>query len=178
MKKTIYLTVALLLSVTILVACSTNAPASSENELGGLEDNTVFDNPSDGGDAQQSTSSTAPSSSTQDVTQPSADSATQPSDSSGEVTTQPSTGEVTTQPSDSSGEETTQPSSGENSTMDYKTFQAMTGAEQRAFQDTFESLDAFFEWYNAAKETYEKENPPIDVGDGVIDMEDLVGGNG
>lgn len=167
MKKTIYLTVALLLSVTILVACSTNAPASSENELGGLEDNTVFDNPSDGGDAQQSTSSTAPSSSTQDVTQPSADSATQPSDSSGEVTTQPSTGEVTTQPS-----------SGENSTMDYKTFQAMTGAEQRAFQDTFESLDAFFEWYNAAKETYEKENPPIDVGDGVIDMEDLVGGNG
>lgn len=158
MKKTIYLTVALLLSVTILVACSTNAPASSENELGGLEDNTVFDNPSDGGDAQQSTSSTAPSSSTQDVTQPSADSATQPSDSSGEVTTQPSTDE--------------------NTPMDYKTFQAMTGAEQRAFQDSFESLDAFFEWYNAAKETYEKENPPIDVGDGVIDMEDLVGGNG
>ena len=55
--------------------------------------------------------------------------------------------------------------------MDYATFKAMSAAEQRAFQESFSSLDAFFEWYNAAKEAYDKENPPIEVGgDGVVTL--------
>ena len=60
--------------------------------------------------------------------------------------------------------------------MTYEQFQAMTGAEQRAHQDSFANLDDFFEWYNAAKETYEKENPSIEIGgNGEVD---LGGGNG
>lgn len=59
--------------------------------------------------------------------------------------------------------------------IDYETFMAMDPALQRAYMESFESMDAFFAWYNAAKEAYELEHPSIDVGDGVIDLEDLVG---
>jgi hypothetical protein len=60
--------------------------------------------------------------------------------------------------------------------MTYERFQAMTPAEQRAFQDSFEDLDAFFDWLDAAKEAYEKENPPIEIpDDGVIDPDDFLG---
>ena len=59
--------------------------------------------------------------------------------------------------------------------LDYETFVALDPAVQRAYMESFESMDAFFEWYNAAKETYEQEHPALDVGDGVIDVEDLLG---
>lgn len=59
--------------------------------------------------------------------------------------------------------------------IDYETFTAMDPALQRQYMESFESMDAFFEWYNAAKEAYEQEHPAIDVGDGVIDVEDLLG---
>lgn len=53
--------------------------------------------------------------------------------------------------------------------MTYEAFIALTPAEQRLYQESFPDLDAFFEWYNSAKEKYEKENPPIDI-DGPIDL--------
>ena len=59
--------------------------------------------------------------------------------------------------------------------IDYETFTAMDPALQRAYMESFESMDAFFEWYNAAKEAYEQEHPSIDVGDGIVDLEELVG---
>lgn len=59
--------------------------------------------------------------------------------------------------------------------IDYETFMALEPAVQRAYMESFESIEAFFEWYNTAKETYEKEHPAIDVGDGVIDLGDLLG---
>ena len=59
--------------------------------------------------------------------------------------------------------------------IDYETFVAMDPALQRMYMESFESMDAFFEWYNAAKEAYEQAHPSIDVGDGVIDLEDLFG---
>lgn len=54
--------------------------------------------------------------------------------------------------------------------VDYREFMDMTPAEQQAFMESFESIEAFFEWYEAAKEKYEKENPPIDVGDGNVTL--------
>ena len=58
--------------------------------------------------------------------------------------------------------------------LDYETFKAMTGAEQMAYQNSFPSLDAFFDWYMAAKEAYEQANPPIEIGgSGVVDMSTL-----
>lgn len=59
--------------------------------------------------------------------------------------------------------------------IDYEEFTAMSPTQQRVYMESFESLDAFFEWYNGAKEVYEQAHPPIDVGDGVIDMEDIIG---
>ena len=60
--------------------------------------------------------------------------------------------------------------------MTYEQFHALSGAEQRAFQNSFADLDAFFTWYNTAKETYEKEHPSIEIGgNGIVDMDDLLG---
>lgn len=58
--------------------------------------------------------------------------------------------------------------------MGYEEFQNMSAAEQQAFMGTFENLDLFFAWYNQAKAEYEAANPPIDVGDGSVDIGDLI----
>ena len=58
----------------------------------------------------------------------------------------------------------------------YEIYQAMTGEEQMVFMDSFESMDAFFAWYNAAKEEYEAKQIEID-GTAPIDMSEIVGGN-
>lgn len=59
--------------------------------------------------------------------------------------------------------------------MDYEKFHNMSARKQQAFMESFDSLDQFFAWYNQAKAAYEAANPPIDVGDGNIDMGDLIG---
>ena len=63
-------------------------------------------------------------------------------------------------------------------TKQYEWYQAMTGEQQVAFAKTFDSLADFFDWYNAAKEAYEKENPGVEIGDGNIDLGEIAGGNG
>ncbi|MBE7056437.1 MAG: hypothetical protein E7388_03220 [Ruminococcaceae bacterium] len=60
--------------------------------------------------------------------------------------------------------------------LDYATYKAMKPSEQQAYMESFNDMDAFFEWYNAAKDKYEKENPSIEVDGGVIDLEDIVNG--
>lgn len=59
--------------------------------------------------------------------------------------------------------------------MDFETFQNLEPSQQRAYQESFESIDAFYEWYSAAQEAYEQAHPAIEVGDGVIDMNEIVG---
>lgn len=61
---------------------------------------------------------------------------------------------------------------------DYENFQNMDAADQQKFMESFKDMDAFFAWYNNAKAEHEAANPPIDVGDGTVDMGDLIGGNG
>lgn len=61
---------------------------------------------------------------------------------------------------------------------DYESFLAMSPEEQQKYVESFESIDQFFAWYNAAKEEYEAANPPIDVGDGNIDIGDIIEGKG
>lgn len=87
------------------------------------------------------------------------------------VVTEPQQTEPT-QPTEPAQTEPVQIPEGE---IDYETFTAMDPALQRAYMESFENLDAFFEWYNAAKAAYEQAHPSIDVGDGVIDLEDLFG---
>lgn len=63
-------------------------------------------------------------------------------------------------------------------TTEYEKYNAMSGEEQEAFIDSFESIQAFMDWYNAAKAEYDALHPGIDIGDGNIDAGDLIGGNG
>lgn len=192
MKKIVYLIVAVLLAAALLAACNQKdtptSPSVSDQAQSGVEDS-VFENiPEDETVVQQAPTAAAPEAPTQEAPQP----ATQPAD---EVVTQPTTEpsqeatevghpddeEAATKPTQEAPKPTqpTSPPKEEVKLLDYETFQAMSGAEQRAYQESFEDLDAFFEWYNAAKETYEKENPSIEIGAGdVIDMGDLTGNQG
>ena len=62
--------------------------------------------------------------------------------------------------------------------MDYETFQNLKPADQQAYMESFNDIEAFFDWYNAAKEAYDKAHPSIEVGgNGTIDMEQIMGGN-
>lgn len=56
----------------------------------------------------------------------------------------------------------------------YAAWLNMSGEQQQEFMNSFDSIEAFFAWLNAAKAEYEAQNPGIDVGDGNID----IGGNG
>lgn len=77
--------------------------------------------------------------------------------------------------------EPTKPTEGDPSddyVTEYERFLEMSPSEQEEYVDSFPSLDAFFDWYNAAKEAYEQANPPIDAGDGNIDIGDIIEGKG
>lgn len=63
------------------------------------------------------------------------------------------------------------PAPGELSYADYN---AMSAASQRAYMESFENVEDFFDWYYDAKDAYDAAQPDIDVGDGVIDLEDLM----
>ena len=56
----------------------------------------------------------------------------------------------------------------------YEDFLKMTSAEQQKYVNSFSNMEAFFDWYNAAKKNYEKENPPIEVGKDDIDIGDII----
>ena len=93
------------------------------------------------------------------VTDPTAsEAATEPTTESGE-TTEPTEDTKPTDPTDASegplipdAPVATQPANGPVTYLDYL---AMTGEQQMAFINTFSSYDAFFAWFNAAKEAYE-----------------------
>ena len=87
----------------------------------------------------------------------------------------PQTEPSSTEPTKPTEPAQTEPMEVPDGEIDYEAFIAMTPAQQRAYMESFESIDAFFAWYNAAKEAYEKDHPAIDVGDGVIDLEDITG---
>lgn len=62
------------------------------------------------------------------------------------------------------------------SRLTYEEYIAMTAEEQSAYRKTFESTKAFFDWYNAAKAEYDEKNAGLDIGDGSVDLGDIMGG--
>lgn len=72
----------------------------------------------------------------------------------------------------------TEPAGSDSKVTEYEWFNALPGEEQEAYMQSFESIAAFFEWYNAAKAEYDELHPSIDVGDAYIDLGELIGGNG
>lgn len=65
------------------------------------------------------------------------------------------------------------PSEDTEDELTYEEYMSLSAAEQKAYRDTFESIDAYFVWFNSAKAEYDAQNSGIDVGDGPIDL----GGN-
>lgn len=61
---------------------------------------------------------------------------------------------------------------------EFEWYNALSGEEQMAYMESFDSMAAFFDWYNAAKAEYEQLHPSIEIGNGEIDIGDLIGGNG
>ena len=56
---------------------------------------------------------------------------------------------------------------------EYEKFQSMSADEQLAYMNSFETIEKYFDWYNAAKAEYEAQIPIIDVGDGPVDMSEF-----
>ena len=91
-----------------------------------------------------------------------------------ETEEEPSDGEQeSTKPAD-----TSKPTEPAAKVTEYEWFNALSGEEQEAYMETFDSIAAFFDWYNAAKAEYEALYPSIDIGDANIDIGDIIGGNG
>lgn len=58
---------------------------------------------------------------------------------------------------------------------EYEKYNAMSGEEQMAFMQSFDTIEAFFAWLNNAKAEYEAANPAIEIGDGEIDIGAIIG---
>ena len=65
----------------------------------------------------------------------------------------------------------------EPASTSFEQYNAMSPEEQYAFFCTFSSMEDFVAWYNNAKAEYEAAHPGIDIGDGNIDIGDIIGGN-
>lgn len=57
---------------------------------------------------------------------------------------------------------------------EYEEFLKKSPKEQQKYMESFSDIDAFFAWYNAAKDAYEKANPSIEAGDGSINIGDII----
>ena len=121
---------------------------------------------SEGDDDQKTENATKP------TAPPSAGSSTKPT--APPVEDEPAAG-PSTKPSPD--EDETDDNTSDVQSSDYEDFQKMTPAEQQAYMSSFDSIEAFFAWYEAAKAEHEAANPPIDVGDGNIDLDEIIGGN-
>lgn len=55
-------------------------------------------------------------------------------------------------------------------TTSYEWYNSLSGAEQVNFFNTFESMEAFVNWYNSAKAEHDALHPDVEVGNGSIDL--------
>lgn len=57
---------------------------------------------------------------------------------------------------------------------EFERYNAMSGAQQQEYMESFASIEAFFAWYNNAKAEHEALNPPVIIDGSSVDAEDLV----
>ena len=75
---------------------------------------------------------------------------------------------IETQPSDS---HITQKSETGAELTEYEKYMEMSGADQKVYMESFDSIEAFFNWLQNAKAEHEAANPSIEIGvDGKIDI--------
>lgn len=149
-----------------VVTAEETTVATTEATIPGLEDS-IFDEETE--ETTEATEKTEETEETEETAPPEQDN-TKPTKPKPTETEPAETDPAETEPTEA---EPTVPSVEE---MDYETFQKLSPAEQQAFVESFDSIEEFFAWYNAAKEAYEKANAPIEVGGGAIDIGAIVEG--
>ena len=172
MKRSIIVVLSLVLMISLLAACGNKqtqtTKATKPMPTGGLEDSIFPENIINGEQEQTATQPGNQGTSLpgQKPTQPGNDQASTPTTpttpSTPATPTTPSNPATPTTPTNPTTPPTPSTPSGAVS-IDYETFKAMTGAEKKAYQESFETIDAFFEWYNAALDAYKKANPPTEI---------------
>lgn len=75
------------------------------------------------------------------------------------------------------GQSSSQKNEEDKEKTEYEKFQEMSASDQHAYMNSFESVDAFFEWYNAAQAEYEATKNEIVVGSGSINFEEIIENN-
>ena len=99
-----------------------------------------------------------------------------PFDSKTEVSeenTQEETAENTT-PDETAGGNTSDSGNVVRPLTEYEKYQNMSGAEQKAFMESFGSMEAFFAWLNNAREEYEASIKSIEAGNGTLNLEEIM----
>lgn len=156
------------------VTIETAIPETTEKEIPGVEDSFFDIEPEETTEATEATEETE----SQDQDSDSSVETTEASQPNDPDPTEPKPTEPkATEPSEPA--ETTQPTetvSSDSNLTEYEKFQNMSPSEQQAYVESFSSIEAFFTWYNAAKEEYEEANPPIEVGSGIIDIGAIIEG--
>lgn len=59
---------------------------------------------------------------------------------------------------------------------EFEKYQAMSPKEQEEYMKSFESIEAFFVWYEQVKAEHDAARPTINVGDGNINLDEVLGG--
>lgn len=166
--------------------------SEESSSVHGIEDS-IFDNLEEGqliGDFEGSdkpaqsgsngnTTAASSSSSSSEQSSGSSSSGSRPSNrpSSGSSSSAPSSGSSSSAPS--SGSSSSQPTTSDaelNGKMTYEEYMALDGKAQEEYMKSFPDVASFFDWYNAAKDKYEKENPSIEIGGDPIDMGAIING--
>ena len=60
--------------------------------------------------------------------------------------------------------------------LTYEEYHALSGDKQQQYYESFDSVEDFFAWYNAAKAKYEEDNGAIEIEDGEINLDEVIGG--
>ena len=110
----------------------------------------------EGNDDRTTTDATTPKPTTPKATEPKA---TEPS------ATKPTEPAPTTPQNKPTGEEGV-----EDNDFGYDAYMEMSGEDQKAFIDSFDSMEEFFNWLNSAREEDAEKNDVIIVGDGTVDL--------
>ena len=114
------------------------------------------------------------------ATEPESEKETTPKATEPEKETDPTEkpGDSETTPAETTPPAETKPSGGSATVSSaYSDYMSMSAAQQQAFIESFESMDAFMAWFNQAKAEHNANDNSIEVGNGTIDLEQITGGN-
>ena len=109
-------------------------------------------------------------------TTPSTQSTTQPTQDTIESTQ--STTQPVPVPTDTPTEPTNAPTESDDGLLTYEEYLALSAADKRAYKESFEGVEDFFDWLNAAIKEHDEQKNSVDISqDGSIDLDDIVNGS-